>query len=89
MSTKQRKPQRKSQILLSVTIFVCMGVCAFFGWHRSRHSEAWNLAFDCLLLLHYFIYYRWWANNDKPVPDTLIRLFPKPTQEAPEKTIGQ
>ena len=87
MSTKQRELQRKSQILLSVIILICMLVCLFFAWHRSRHSEAWHLAFYGFLLLNSFIIYRRGAN--KPVPDTLIRLFPKPTQETSEKTIQQ
>jgi uncharacterized membrane protein (UPF0136 family) len=85
MSTKQRN----IQILLSGIILICALVCACFGWHHSLHSKAWNRAFYGLLLLSSFISCWRIANSNKPVPDTLISLFPKPTQETPGKIMSK
>jgi hypothetical protein len=74
--------ERKILTALSTIIVVCMLICAFFAWHRSPHSFAWHQAFYALGLLNSFVYYRRFRN--KPMPDTLISLFPKTTQQSPE-----
>lgn len=80
--------KKRNQMLLSGVILIATLVCAFFGWdHDSRHSSAWNHAFYGLLLLN-SIYIYFTRDQDKPVPDTLIKLFPKPI-ETPGKTKTQ
>jgi len=83
------KKQRSFQMLLSGIILICALVCACFGWHHSLHSKAWNRAFYGLLLLSSFISCWRIANSNKPIPDTLIGLFSKSTQEMPGKTISK
>jgi hypothetical protein len=81
MSTKQR--------ILTGIIPMCALVCAFLGWHPSPHAKAWNGAFYGLLLLNSVIGCWRLANSNKSVADTLISLFPKPTQETPGKIMSK
>jgi hypothetical protein len=83
------KKQRNIRMLLSGIILIGALVCAFFDWHHSLHSKAWNRTFYGLLLLWNLINCWRLANSNKPVPDPLISLFPKSTQEISGKIISK
>ncbi len=77
------RKERQFLTALSVSIFLCMLICVYFGWPRSAHSNRWHFAFYALLGLSSSV--SLWRTRNMPAIDTLIRLFPKPTQQAPEK----
>ena len=77
------KRERHFLTALRVTIFVGMLICMGFGWGRSFASRGWHLAFFVLLGLSSAVSI--WRTRNMAAPDTLTRLFPKPTQHAPEK----
>lgn len=80
-ATKRESPiptkERKLLIAASVAILIGMVICLFLMWRRSRHSNAWQLVFFVLLFLNSCVIYR--RARYFPQPDTLTRLFPKPT----------
>ena len=78
MSNKERKTLK----VVSAAIFVGMLICLFFAWQSSRHSNDWHFGLYALLLVNSFVMYR--RTRNLPQPDTLTRLFPKPTQQPSE-----
>jgi hypothetical protein len=66
-------PERRKVVILSSLIVLV--ICAVLSSRRFPHHDAFRLASDVLMLLNFWLLYRY--NSRRRQPDTLIHLFPE------------
>jgi uncharacterized membrane protein len=68
-------PNRQKRITLCCLIICAMLICLFFSLRHGPHHVAFNLAFDGLFLINFWLGYRYNIKHHRQ-RDTLIHLFP-------------
>ena len=74
---------RRKRILFALLLVAAMLVCGFFSLRHGPHREAFRLAYTVILLLNFWLQYRY--NLNRPQRDTITHLFPPPTQSSQER----
>jgi hypothetical protein len=77
-------PERRKRITLIFCIISGMIVCAIFSLRHGPHRNAFRLGFDALMLINFWLCYRY--NLNRRQPDTLIHLFPAPLENSKERS---
>ncbi len=75
--------ERRKAVTLSSAILCGMIVCAVLSLRRFPHHNAFGLGFDALMLLNFWLLYRF--NSKRRQPDTLIHLFPESAANSKER----
>ena len=79
------KPERKKLVVLSFCILCGMIICMFLSFPNRPHHTAFGFALDGLTLISFWLNYRYNIKHHRQ-PDTLIHLFPVPTETSEERS---
>ena len=80
---------KKIALILSGTLLVFALACAYFDWYGVSHHRVWSDVFHGLMLLNLLLilFFLYLFPGNRPAPNPLIGLFPKPQPPQKDHTL--